>query len=158
MKYKTEDGRIGRSVFVRILPGEDLMESIKQICSEKNIKFAYIGTCLGSLKKVRFVYALTDEDRYFKLKYSEPVVMEGPIEFLSAHGMIAKDDGGEYQCHMHAMFSDEAMKVYGGHLLDEGNVVLATMDMVINEVLDVDIKRNYHKPSGFYFFEPAREE
>ncbi len=158
MKYKIQEGRIGRVVFARILPGEDLVQCIKEICSEKDIRFAYIGTCLGSLKKARFVYALADEDFYFKMKYSEPVVMEGPMEFLSAHGMLARDDERNYQCHMHAMFCDGDMKVYGGHLLDEGNIVLATIDMMINEVLDVDIKRNYHKPSGFYFFEPAREE
>lgn len=158
MKYKAEVGQAGKSIFVRVLPNEDLIECIKQICNENEIQFAYIGTCLGSLKKVRFVYALTEEDSYFKLKYSETIELEGPIEFLSAHGMIAKDDNGVYQCHIHAMFCDEKMKVYGGHLKDEGNIVLATIDLVINEVTDVNIKRNYHKPSGFYFFEPAREE
>ena len=156
--YKTTTGKINQVVSARIMPDSDMIESIKEICAEKGIETAYFGACIGSLKKITFVYAKNDEERYYKIRYSDPVEMTGAIEFLGAQGIVAKDDDGEYRVHLHAHFSDETMKVYGGHLLDKGNIVLATIDLVINEIADVKLKRNYHEASGFYFFEPTDEE
>lgn len=156
--FKDCEGKMGKVITARIMPDSDLIESIEEICKKRNIQNAYISTCIGSLKKITFVYALTDTSRYYNLKYSDPVELTGPIEFLGGQGIIAKDDEGSYQTHLHAQFSDEDMRVYGGHILNRGNTVLATMDVVINEIADVNIKRNYHEASGFYFFEPADEE
>lgn len=154
MKYKQAIGKTGRLIVARILPGNEMIESIKEICKENKIEKAHINTCIGSLKKVTFAYAVSDSNYFYKIKYSKPVEINGPIEFLGAQGIVAKDDDGNYQVHFHAQFSDETMKVYGGHLLEHGNIVLATIDIVINEIIDVNIKRNYHEESGFYFFEP----
>lgn len=153
--YKDFEGREGRVITARIMPDSDMIAEIKKICQDREIDTAFITTCIGSLKKVTFVYALTDESEYYNIRYSDPVEITGAIEFLGAQGIIAKDDEGEHQIHMHAQFSDETMKVYGGHIWNEGNIVLATIDLIITEVLDVNIKRNYHEASGFYFFEPA---
>ncbi len=158
MSYTYQTGMKGRIIFARILPGSELIESIKKICAENNIEIAYISTCIGSLEKVSFVYAIKDEKQYYKIKYHEPVVMVRPIEFLGAQGIIVRDSNDEYQVHFHAQFSDENMDVYGGHLLDSGNIVLATIDLVLNEIIDVKIKRKYHKASGFSFFEPTDKE
>ena len=153
--YKDFEGKTGRVITARIMPESDLLLEIKNICQARNIETAFINTCIGSMKKMTFVYALKDETRDYKIRYSEPVEMTGAIEFLGAQGIVAKDDDGNHQIHLHAQFSDEQMTVFGGHLLEEGNIVLATIDLIITEVLDVNIKRNYHEASGFYFFEPA---
>jgi hypothetical protein len=153
--YKDFEGRTGRVITARIMPESDLLVEIKNICQARNIETAYINTCIGSMKKITFVYAVTDETQFYNIKYCDPVEMTGAIEFLSAQGIVAKDDAGEHKIHLHAQFSDEQMTVYGGHILEEGNIVLATIDLIITEVLDVNIKRNYHEASGFYFFEPA---
>ncbi|MCD5415464.1 MAG: DNA-binding protein [Clostridiales bacterium] len=158
MKYKQTIGKTGRVIIARILPDAEMIESIQEICKKNEIETAYISTCIGSLKKISFVYALTDQNRFYGIKYSKTVEMKGPIEFLGAQGIIAKDDEEKYQIHLHAHFSDEYMNVYGGHVLNSGNIVLATIDIVINEIIDVNIKRNYHETSGFHFFEPASEE
>lgn len=156
--FKDCEGKNGKIITARIMPDSDLIESIVEICKKRNIQNAYISTCIGSLKKISFVYALEDTSRFYNIRYSDPVVMTGAIEFLGAQGIIAKDNDGEYQVHLHAQFSDETMKVYGGHILNKGNIVLATIDLIINEISEVDIKRNYHEASGFYFFEPVEEE
>lgn len=156
--FKDCEGKIGKVITARIMPDSDLIESIEEICKKRNIQNAYISTCIGSLKKSTFVYALTDTSQYFNLKYSEPVVLTGIIEFLGAQGFISKDDKGQYLTHLHAQFSDEDMRVYGGHILNKGNIVLATMELVINEISDVNIKRDYHEESGFYFLEPEDKE
>ncbi len=86
--------------------------------------------------------------------YSDPVELDGPIEFLNAQGIVAKGENGEYLVHLHAVMSDKDMKVYGGHVVDDGNIVLATIDLVLNEISDINLARKYDKDSGFYFFTP----
>ncbi len=154
-EYKMAAGRAGRVIAARIMPDSDLLVTICDLCVENDIEFAQIGSCIGSMKKMNFVYALNDDTQYYKIRYSDPVELTGAIEFLGAQGIVAKDNEGKHQIHLHAHFSDEDMKVYGGHILNEGNIVLATIDLIITEILDVDIKRNYHEASRFYFFEPA---
>ena len=151
-------GKIGKTIMARILPGNEMIMEIKEICRKNNIDSAYVSVCIGSLRNVNFVYATTDLDCFYKIKYSEPVVIKGPIELLGVQGIIAKDNDEKYQVHFHAQFSDENMQVYGGHLLDYGNIVLATIDIVINEIVNLNLKRNYHKESGFYFFKPVDRE
>ncbi|MBN2260501.1 MAG: DUF296 domain-containing protein [Clostridiales bacterium] len=158
MDAKYVIGRSGKVIFARVLPNSELIASIKKICQENSIEIASIGACIGSLKEVNFVYAMNDASQYYNIRYSDEVKMKGAIEFLSAQGIVSKDNSGLYQVHMHALFSDESMKVFGGHLLNEGNIVLATIDLVLNEILDISVKRNYHQKSGFYFFEPNDEE
>ncbi|MFA9423204.1 MAG: hypothetical protein ACERLG_06480 [Sedimentibacter sp.] len=62
-------------------------------------------------KKITFVYALTDTRNYYNLKYSDTLVLTGPIKFLVGQGFISKDDKGKYLTHLHAQFSDEDMRV-----------------------------------------------
>jgi predicted DNA-binding protein with PD1-like motif len=47
------------------------------------------------------------------------------------------------------------MSLNGCHVI-EGNIVLATIEVVITELLDMRISRNYHEESGFYFFQPQQ--
>lgn len=153
--YEICSGASGRAIMARILPNSDLVQSIKQIAEENNVSCGYVATCIGSLKKATFVYPLPKEDSYFKMAYSEPVYLEGPIEVLGAQGIFAKDEKGDFQIHLHGSLSDRTMKVYGGHILNEGNTVLATIDLVIQELEGMDLKRIYHKESGIYFFTPS---
>ncbi len=143
-----------KTVAARIMPDSNLVEEIIAICKENKLEAAYIPTCIGSLKKARFVYAIPDDSTYFKMVYSDPVDLDGPIEFLNAQGIVAKGENGEYLVHLHAVMSDKDMKVYGGHVVDDGNIVLATMDLVLNEIKDINLARKYDENSGFYFFTP----
>src|SRR6056297_129183 len=152
--HKSAVGTNGKTVAARIMPDSNLIEEIIAICKENQLEAAYIPTCIGSLKKARFVYAIPDDSTYFKMVYSEPVELDGPIEFLNAQGIVAKGENGEYLVHLHAVMSDKDMKVYGGHVVDDGNIVLATIDLVLNEIKDINLARKYDKNSGFYFFTP----
>ena len=152
------EGTQGRVIMARILPESDLMKSIEEVCEKRGISCGTISTCIGSLKNASFVYAIPREGKCFNFVYCEPVNISGPIEVLSGQGIIAKDDNGKFQIHLHAMLSDSDMKTYGTHLLTEGNTVLATTELVITEIKDMKLTREYHKESGFYFFEPKQEE
>ncbi len=152
--YKSAVGTSGKTIAARIMPDSNFVEEILAICRENELEAAYIPTCIGSLKKARFVYAIPDDSTYFKMVYCDPVELDGPIEFLNAQGIVAKDENGEYLLHLHVLMSDKDMRVYGGHILDEGNIVLATMDLVLNEIKGINLARKYDNESGFYFFTP----
>lgn len=42
---------------------------------------------------------------------------------------------------MHVIFEDETGKIKGGHLIDRGNVVLATMEILLEEIQDITMRR-----------------
>jgi len=148
----------GRQIFARILPGSDLLPAIEAICLKHGIKSASIGTCIGSLKQLSYVYAVEDPSSFFKIRYSEPLVKKGIFEFIGSQGFVALDQEGRHQIHLHAHMSDEHKTLYSGHLVAQGNLVLATMEILINDLGEAPLGRNYHKESGFYFLEPLIEE
>lgn len=148
----------GKTIVVRILPGEDLVPSIINTCREHGLKAGYIAVCIGSLKKAAFVYAVENKDTYFNMVYSEAQKPDGPFEFLGGQGIVGLDESDGWQVHLHASFCDKDRNILAGHMLDEGNIILATMEVVIQEICEIDLKRKYHHQSGFSFFTPQPKE
>lgn len=123
---------IPRKIFARLLPGTDLVPGIKALCVKHAIRAGAITTMLGSLKQVKFVWPITDSVNKCGLKYGAPKVLEGPIELVSGTGAIGTmKDSGEIAVHLHASFSDSTSKMWGGHIVDEGNPVAVTIEVVI---------------------------
>lgn len=152
------EGTQGRVIMTRILPGSDLVKSIEAVCHKRGINCGIISMCIGSLKEAAFIYALPFEGNYFNMVYSDPVHRSGIFEFLNGQGIVARDENGKFQIHLHGTISDSHMKLYGCHILNEGNIVLATIEVVITEIKDMQLVREYHKESGFYFFKPQELE
>lgn len=146
-------GRAGRIIMGRLLPDTDLVQGIEELCVRNNIKHGIISTCIGSLKQAAFIYALPKKGEFYDIVYSEPVIEKGEYEFLNGQGLVAVDEAGKFQMHLHATISNSDMSLNGCHIV-EGNIVLATIEVVITEILDIDFQREHHEESGFYFFNP----
>jgi len=132
-----------RRIFARLLPGTDLIPGIKNICDKHGIKAGAISTMLGSLRQVRFVWPIPDTVNKSRLKYGAPKTLDGPIELVSGAGIIGTmKDGGELAVHLHASFSDSTSKMWGGHIVDEGNPVAVTIEIVIDAYDDLSLARN----------------
>lgn len=141
MEIIMSQGRLGRIIVARVKPGADVLEALKQIAIDSNIKSGVILTCVGSLNKevLRNVkkfppkLPVTDEQRATQ-------VMEEPMEILAVYGDIARENG-EVSVHGHIIVSSgDGAKAYGGHLI-KGNIVWTTMEVIIAEILDVDMRR-----------------
>ena len=146
-------GRAGRIIMGRLLPNTDLVKGIEELCVRNGIKHGIISTCIGSLKQAAFIYALPKEGAYYDIEYSKPIIKEGEFEFLNGQGLVAMDEAGKFQMHLHATISNSDMSLNGCHIV-EGNIVLATIEVVITELLDLNFQRELHVDSGFYFFNP----
>lgn len=151
-KVSSKKTRAGETIVGHIYPGSDLIPSIYKICEKNDIENGYISMLIGSLKKASFVYAKAEENSKIGIRYSEPLKKEGPFEFLSGQGLIGRKDDGNRVVHLHGMFSNEKMEIQGGHLIEKGNIVLATIEIVINRLENINLIKSYDKETGFPLF------
>jgi len=144
--------KMGRVIMGRILPGTELVKGILNICKENDLKFGNIVTMIGSLSKARFVCATPDNRAKIGIKYGNPIEIEGPLEFLCGQGIIGISDNKERAIHLHYVLSDKNVNLYGGHLVEDGNLVLTTIEIVIQELKDVKLLRALDIETGFPLF------
>lgn len=152
LKEHFKQTNIKRVVTGRIPRGIDLIAGIKQICIENNIKHGYIPMCIGSLITARIIYAIPDKNAPIDFVYCSPVDIEGPLELLYVQGLIGLEDTGEQSLHLHTLLSDKDMKVIGGHVVEGGNIVAATAEIVIHELDEAEFIRQFDEQTGFRLF------
>ena len=148
-----------RSIVARIWPRTELFEGLLRICSEWRITAGCVTAMHGSLLRTRFVYPAPCPEARMGARYVDPVEVEGPIEFLSGSGMIGTAaDGGGTVIHLHGVMSDPTMRVFGGHLMETGNPVMSTMEVLIEAFDDVSILRAFDPETEFSLFNISRRE
>jgi len=99
----------------RLVPGDDLKQTVLAYCEEREIGAACIVSCVGSLQ--RAVIRFADHARGTKI--------DKKFEILSLVGTL-----GRSACHLHIALSDDQGQVIGGHLM-EGSLVYTTAEIVI---------------------------
>lgn len=147
-------GKVGKSVATRILPGTDLLTGIETVCRETGIKNASVE-CFGSFEKAGYLYLVPKPSAKIGSGYGDIVRAEGPVEFLNGTGVVCQNDGA-CDIHFHATMCDKTGKVFGGHLVKGENPVLTTVDMIINEILDVQMIRKYDEETDLTQFSPEK--
>lgn len=118
---------------IKLMPGQDLLESLNSYCIKHQIEAAYIATCVGSLSHVSFRKGLSRSQVSFK----------GPFEIVSMVGTLSKSG-----MHIHASVSDESFAVRGGHLLT-GTLVQSTAELVIVELEEHQLSRSIDDVTGY---------
>jgi len=147
-----KDSDIKRILIGRIPRNTDLLTGIREVCKYFGVRHGYIASIIGSLKNARFVYAINDEKANMGISYSEPFILNGPLEILAGQGIIGLDDADELSVHLHMLVSDDKMRVFGGHFVDGGNDVLVTAEVIIHEIDKVENRRVYDEDTGFLLF------
>jgi len=145
-------GSFGKVISARILMGTDIIEGIEAVCEENGIESATIVSCIGSFQKSSFVYLVPDASSKIKVRFSEVIEKEGPLEFIQGSGVVCKRDGG-YETHFHGSMSDQWGTVSGGHFIKSGNIVI-TADVVLAEVQGIQHNRKFDEETGHVQFYP----
>ncbi len=152
----SSEGTRARLVVARIWPRTELFEGLHKICEDHQITAGCITAMHGSLIRARFVFALHGPGTKMNARYGEPVVVEGPLEFLSGSGMIGTmKENSKTAFHIHGVLSDSEMRVYGAHLVETGNPVMSTMELLIEAFDDVAILRAFDEETDFPLFNIA---
>lgn len=127
---------------VRIDKGEEILEQIKKLCIENNIKAGSI-TGLGATDKVKIGLFNTNTKEYMSKE------LVGSYEITSLIGNISRMNNEVY-LHTHINVSDENMNVYGGHL--NYCYISATCELVI-DAIDLDVDRKFNEKIGLNLYE-----
>ena len=146
-RYVTRSGKFARIIVSRILPGSDLLQSIKDIVAEEEIKYGVIFSAVGAMEKVRIrnlkeapeKYPITDANRDFR-------TIEKTCEIITLSGDIYEVEGENLsQVHIHGTFSfaeDEKVRAVGGHLL-EGCIVVGFAEVYIMELTEIEMIKRF---------------
>jgi len=95
-------------IAMRLTEGEDLHDSISQVCSENNVDSAIILTGLGMISHITFGWFTGNG-------YLEEI-RDGIFELIALSGNVSYKENRIYP-HLHATFSNEKHFVEGGHIL-----------------------------------------
>ncbi|HZX60144.1 MAG TPA: PPC domain-containing DNA-binding protein [Candidatus Methylomirabilis sp.] len=122
---------VGEVIVARLAHGEDLLESIAQLCREQEIRNGVILTGFGSVDRARFTGARSTA--WPNLERYRAERKEG-LEILAIAGVIADYD---VQAHMVLSNQDGAI---GGHL-EPGCRILAPCELVIAKLEGIELRR-----------------
>ena len=137
MEYK----RFDNTIIARIDKGEEILEQLKVIAINENIKLASINA-LGAIDDFTVGVYKVDEKKYYSNSF------KGYYEITSLTGTISTMDR-EYYAHLHMSAGNEKGEVFGGHL--NRAVVSAVCEMIIS-VIDGKVDRIYDKGTGLNIF------
>lgn len=133
MEYKKFDD----TYVIRLNKGEEIIQSLKELCQNENIKLAEI-TGLGASDFVEIgVFNVYTKEYNTK-------VFEGMFEITSLIGNVTKKDSEVY-LHIHINFGDEDGIVKGGHLVK--SVISATSEIILRKI-DGEVDRRLSEEIG----------
>jgi predicted DNA-binding protein with PD1-like motif len=119
---------------MRFIPGQDLYQELINYLRANNIQAAFIITCVGSLSETHIRTAKGKE--FLKIK--------DPVEIVSLVGCISVE-----RCHVHISISDVDGKTIGRHLMEEGNIVRTTAEVVLGELPSIKFSEEHCHMSGW---------
>ena len=127
---------------VRLEKGENVIESLKELCNKEDIKLAEI-TGLGASDKVE-IGVFNVNTKEYKTK-----IFEGMFEITSLVGNVTTKDGDVY-LHIHINFGDEDGLVKGGHLVKA--TISATSEIILR-IIEGNVGRKLNPEIGLNLFD-----
>lgn len=133
------DKKFGNQFVLRLFPGEELKESIRQFCREHTIKAAWFNG-IGAVGECELNFFDLKTKRYSTKKFKRE------LEIASLQGNVTHDG----IVHAHGVFSDRNMRTIAGHI--ERAVISVTGEIVILP-LPGTLKRTFDKTTGLRLIE-----
>lgn len=120
-----ENGTLGRVVYGRIAPNEDLVHGIEKICTAQGLNNAFVRGGLGSLVDA----CLQTADGNWQQ-------IRGPaVEIVSLTGEVRALDDGSVNAVLSGIVSDKQGDVHGGPFVPGANSVCMTIEVTLEEWL-----------------------
>jgi len=127
----------GREAIVRLVDGEDLVQSLREI----GVDSAVIVAAIGMLRALRF--------GYWNGRTYEEKEIENPVELISMQGTIARSaDGRAIHCHVSVAGRDGVVR--GGHLLAATVTNTAEIALLLIPGIALDRRRESNGLLGLF--------
>ena len=133
MQYK----KFKNKYIVRIDQGEEIVETLKQFCRDKNIRLGSISG-IGATNRATIGFFETKTKEYHSKEFN------GDFEITFLMGNITTMDNKTY-LHLHINIADEKQNTFGGHL--NSAVVSAACEIVV-DVIDGEVSRKFDEEIG----------
>ena len=118
---------------IRLKRGEDLMESVRQVCKDKKIRAGVVLSGVGCILRgrIRDASGVTIRE------------IADHCEIVSLNGTVSAN-----RCHIHIALSKEDMTTIGGHLCP-GCIINTTCELVIGELTGVAFGVEQDQETGY---------
>eukprot|EP00930_Biecheleria_cincta_P010042 TRINITY_DN111966_c0_g1_i1.p1 TRINITY_DN111966_c0_g1~~TRINITY_DN111966_c0_g1_i1.p1 ORF type:complete len:129 (+),score=23.46 TRINITY_DN111966_c0_g1_i1:77-463(+) len=116
----------GRFLALRLLPGDDLKDSLLRVAQQERLSAAAVVTCVGSLAEASLRMANAERDNLNEVRS-----FRRRLEITSLVGTLGcGHEGFGPHCHLHLAVADEDGQAFGGHLL-AGCKIFTTAELVL---------------------------
>ena len=150
MGYEYVIGKRGRIIIAKMGQGEELVQSLLDLCEELDISVAIINSFIGTVKEVYLrnprdttILPVTDESK-FSLQGDTTVLMR-KMEIVSIQGNIVRI-GKKLFSNLHGVFSESGGNVRGGHIFDA--TIWSQAEVVLQEIEEELVIREMEKTTG----------
>lgn len=147
-------GKPGRVIAARIERGKDATHSIIELIQEYGFRSGTVSG-IGSLNSATVAWAKSTDLSLPKEEIAVTYTMEGPVDLGCGWGMFGTDEDGSVILHFHAVIMDKEGNVRCGNLQPGSAPVMATLDIVIQELIDLDINPTLDPILNHKFFNPV---
>ena len=154
-KWSSAQGRTGRVVAARLLPGQDVIEAVLGLAEEHRIVSGRVWA-MGSLARATVVYPNSMEFGEDPMSVAVFHKMEGPVELGFGYGVFGRDsDGGPVSIHFHGLIMDKDGAMRTGNLAPGSAPVLATVEMTIEEYQGLELRTVFDQEWKHKFLHPT---
>ena len=133
--------RFGKTIYLRLDPGEEILEEVKKLAEKERIDLAQISG-IGAVNDFTAGGYNTATKEYHSIRF------QGAYEIVSLSGTVTKKDGEVY-LHVHMSAGDEDGKVRGGHL---NRAVISATGEIILQITEGKVEREFSEEIGLNLF------
>lgn len=155
-KYVAASGKHGNVIAARIERGEDVINSIIELIKENGFNSGTV-TGIGSLNSATVMWAKSTDLTLPGGEISVSYTMDGPVDLGYGWGMFGTDVDGTVILHFHAIIMDKEGNMRCGNLQAGSAKVMATVDIVIQELVDLEVKPILDPLLNHKFFNPTKK-
>ena len=137
MEYR----RFGNTVYLRLDPGEEILEEVKKLAEKEKIALAQISG-IGAVNDFTAGVYNTVSKEYHSIRF------QGADEIVSLSGTVTQKDGEVY-LHIHMSAGDEEGKVSGGHL---NRAVISATGEIVLQITEGTVERKFSEEIGLNLF------
>lgn len=148
----TACGKSERIVAFKLMPGDDVLEGIVQICEQYSLFSGMVIGAVGSLQNAVYKKIVYIPEAKYHAGYGADICTDGPLELIGMSGIICHADDGQVLPHIHIALNDGM----GGHLCP-GTKVAITVEGAIIETEGINMRKIMDVERNIMVFYPEQK-